>query len=749
MIEQPKLRSHLHAEVIGDDRTLLIAEGRYFALHGRLYTKLVPLLDGQLTTDQIVDRLAAAFHQTEIYHALLSLVKSGYVEESTSALPDSLKAFWNTLGIDSRTAADRLASRAICVTVFGGAGGEPFLSLLDSLCVRSTSAAAADLWVALVDDYLREGLSQFNRQALESGTPWLIVRPNGVFSWIGPIFRPRETACWACLAQRLKGNFEVEEFARTFGKRPAPYPARASLPSTLHAGLGIAATEAAKWIVLGKSEALESRIITFDSISLGTQEHIVVRRPQCPECGAGDDAARSPRPVDIASVRKAFVADGGHRSVSPEQTLRKYSHHISPITGIAKGLFRVTGQDDTTVNVYVTGNNMAVRHNSFDRLRRNIRSSCCGKGITDAQARASALCEAIERYSGVFRGEEIRQKSSARALGDRAINPQQCMLFSDAQYSQRDQWNQHERRLDMVPLPFDEKQEMDWSPLWSLTRKELRYLPTSFCYYSYPSLPEHFYCLPESNGCAGGNTVEEAILQGFLELVERDAVAVWWYNRLSRPAVDLDSFDDPFIRDLKAHYRGLGRDLWVLDLTHDLRAPAFIAVSRRVDRQVEDIIFAPAAHFDARLGVVRALTELNQMLPGVSTSKADGSGYGYDDPEAVQWWRTATLENQPYLAPAEGIAPTRYCDYPRLETQDLRDDVLYCQSIVEGLGLEMLVLDQTRLDIGLPVVKVVVPGLRHFWARFAPGRLYDVPVKMGWLRGPAVEEALNPIPVFI
>ena len=64
-------------------------------------------------------------------------------------------------------------------------------------------------------------------------------------------------------------------------------------------------------------------------------------------------------------------------------------------------------------------------------------------------------------------------------------------------------------------------------------------------------------------------------------------------------------------------------------------------------------------------------------------------------------------------------------------------------------GLEMLVLDQTRADVGLPVVKVIVPGLRHFWARFAPGRLYDVPVQLGWLDQPLRETEFNPIPMFM
>ena len=61
----------------------------------------------------------------------------------------------------------------------------------------------------------------------------------------------------------------------------------------------------------------------------------------------------------------------------------------------------------------------------------------------------------------------------------------------------------------------------------------------------------------------------------------------------------------------------------------------------------------------------------------------------------------------------------------------------------------MFVLDQTRPEVDMPVVKVIVPGLRHFWARFAPGRLYDVPVKLGWLPNPHPEQALNPVPMFL
>jgi len=91
----------------------------------------------------------------------------------------------------------------------------------------------------------------------------------------------------------------------------------------------------------------------------------------------------------------------------------------------------------------------------------------------------------------------------------------------------------------------------------------------------------------------------------------------------------------------------------------------------------------------------------------------------------------------------------RDANFPRLWSDDLKEDVLYCQSLVERHGMEMLVLDLTRPDVGLPVVKVVVPGLRPLWARLAPGRLYDVPVQQGYLPQPLPEAQLNPIPMFL
>jgi ribosomal protein S12 methylthiotransferase accessory factor len=373
-----------------------------------------------------------------------------------------------------------------------------------------------------------------------------------------------------------------------------------------------------------------------------------------------------------------------------------------------------------------------------------------GKGTTDAQARASGLCEALERHSGIFRGDEPRRKARLADLGDSGIDVRDCLLFSERQYRTRDAINKNDSPYNFVPLPFDPGAEIEWSPLWSLTGKETRYLPTAFCFYDYPLPKEQRFCIADSNGNAAGNSVEEAVLQGFLELVERDSVALWWYNRIARPGVDLASFNEPYLAKLTESLAGYDREMSVLDLTADLEIPVFAAWSRRKSGDSEQIVMGFGAHLDARIALLRAVTEMNQMLSYLLRSPIENDRHiPVTDRETVEWLKTATIVNQPYLVPRADLPLKTLEDFRPATNDDVSGEVRDCQQRVERQGREMLVLDQTRPEIGLPVVKVVVPGLRHFWTRFAPGRLYDVPVQMGWLKRPLREDELNPIPMFL
>lgn len=749
MLKQPKFKSSFHVEAIDSVGVFLLSESDYFVLEGCLYQLLVPLLDGHHSIDEIVTLLQGQASAAEVYYTLMLMEQKGYIVDSNDSFAPEVAAFWELLNIDRAQAKSRLTSTTVSVTSFGAVPTQEFIATLESLNVQVCQNG--DIGVVLTDDYLQVSLDEFNQKALQSQRPWMLVKPVGRTIWVGPIFHPGKTGCWQCLAQRLRANRPVENFIQQ--QKGISTPLRTSyavLPSTLQAGLNLAATEVFKWIVQGEHQLLEGKMITFDTLLWQIQNHTLVKRPQCPVCGESEYLNhREPSPVLLESRKKTFTADGGHRSASPEETLKRYEHHISPIIGAVRGLRAIADSQSDLTPSYVAGHNFATMFDSLYFLRQNLRGRSGGKGKTDIQARASALCEAIERYSGVFQGDEIRQKGSYRDMGDAAIHPNTCMNFSEHQYQTRQEWNVScPSFFNKVPEPFDEEREIEWTPIWSLTHKEFKYLPTAYCYYGYPR-PSHPDCWADSNGTAAGNTKEEAILQGFMELVERDSVAVWWYNRLKQPAVDLDSFEQSYFYALKDYYRSLNRELWVLDITSDLNIPTFAAISRSIDREVEDIIYGFGAHFDPKIGISRALTELNQVLPAVISIAPNGATqYRFSDRLALDWWQTATLQNQPYLVPDENAAPKTYADYPQLGSDDLLEDVQTCVEIAAKQGMETLVLDQTRPDIGLNVVKVVVPGMRHFWKRWGPGRLYHVPVKLGQLPAALQEHQLNPFPIF-
>lgn len=748
MFNKPQFKICFRAETIESTGVFLLSESDYFVLEGRLYELLTPLIDGQHSVDDIVHLLQTKVSAAEVYYGLMLMEQKGYIVESERTFLPEVAAFWEQMNCDRSLVESQLKSTKVSVTSVGAVPTQEFISILESLNIQVSQDG--DIAVVLTDDYLQVGLDTFNQKALQSQRPWMLVKPVGKTLWVGPIFHPQKTGCWECLAQRLRANRPMEAFIQK-QKGIATMPTSlAVLPSTLQTGLNLAATEIAKWIVQGENQLLEGNLVTFDTIAWQTETHALVKRPQCPVCGEPEYSdRREPLPVLLESRKKTFTADGGHRSVAPEATLKRYGHHISPITGAVRALRPIARSNSDLTPSYAAGHNHATMFDNLYFLRENLRGKSGGKGKTDTQAKASALCEAIERYSGVFQGDEIRQKGSYQQMGDVAIHPNQCMGFSNYQYQTRQEWNADcPSFFNKVPEPFDEEREIEWTPIWSLTREEFKFLPTAYCYYGYPKSFEPD-CWADSNGTAAGNTKEEAILQGFMELVERDSVAVWWYNRLQQPMVDLDSFNQPYFRQLQDYYRSLNRELWVLDITNDLNIPAFAAVSRRIDREVEDIIYGFGAHFDPIIGVMRALTEANQVLPAVISSNSDGkTEYKYCDRLAQDWWQTATLQNQPYLVPDAKVAAKTYADYPQLASDDLLEDVKTCVEIAAKHGMETLVLDQTRPDLGLNVVKVIVPGMRHFWKRLAPGRLYDVPVQLGKRATPLHEHQLNPFPIF-
>ncbi len=794
MLTRPRFKPHLQLATVPDEGIFVLAGSKHTLLRGRLYELVTPHLDGR-SADEICDCLADQASPAEVYFTLGQLQKKGFLVESADALSEPDFAWWSSQDVDPQTVARRLSSYSVSIAGMG-IDPQPLGDLLEGLGVQIEREG--DLSVVVVDHYLRSQLAAQNDAALASGRPWLIVKPGGAQFWLGPLFRPGTTGCWKCLAERLHSNRPVESYLS--GRQSLQEPLivdHARTAASMQVAWGLTANAVAAWVVRGELPDYDGKVRTFDQFSWQAKSHTLVKLPYCPACGHpvpqgganghagngqalngqtvngchanGDQGHPVPprfRPLLLENRKKTSVRDGGHRVVAPEATLARYGHHVSSITGAVSMLERTSPQGDDALHVYLAGHNLARRHDSLGQLQGDLRNMSAGKGTTDAQAKASGLCEGLERYSGVFRGDELRTTARLRDLGAAGIDVRECLLFSDRQYRERDAINAVDSAYNFVPVPFDPQVRIEWTPVWSLSRQEVRYLPTAFCYYDYPLPQEHRFCIADSNGCAAGNTLEEAVLQGFLELVERDSVALWWYSRVRRPGVDLDSFEEPYLRELTESLARYNREMFVLDLTSDLGVPVFAAWSRRTDLGSkpgagmsqgvgasdvgEQILLGFGAHLDPKIALLRAVTEMNQMLSHLLHAPLDKvTTENVTDQETVHWLKTATAENQPYLMPAATTPQRRAPDYRWPATDDIAQDVRECQAAVDRQGLEMLVLDQTRPEIGLPVVKVIVPGLRHFWARFAPGRLYDVPVKLGWLPEPLAENELNPIPMFL
>lgn len=746
MIQFPIFKPHLIPRVIPGEGVLLLAEDDARALHGEVFERLAPLLDGTRTADELVAALAGEVDGAQVYYALILLEKNGHLCESAPTIPRAPAAFWEGLGVSATAAQAALTTRPIQLQTLGGVDEAPLRAALTGLGIGLvTEGGALDL--VLTDDYQHPDLLDLNAQRLADRRPWLLVRPTGHEVWIGPLYRPGETGCHRCLVKRLARNRVVDGFAARHG---GPVPtALAALPASQRIAAELAALEVAKLLV-GAPATLAGEVLSLDTYTWAARTHRLQRDPHCAACGTPAEPVA--RPVRLQPRAVTFVQDGGHRSRAPEQTLKQYEHLVSPITGVVTRLMPVQ-EAQGIAHVYIAGHNHAFKLDRLDHLKRSLRHASAGKGASETQAKASALCEAIERYSGERQGHEVIVTASYRELLERhgadVIHPNTVMRYSERQLAEHEAWNARKSKFNRVPEPMDETLPIDWTPVWSLTEERHKYLPTQLLYYQSPSSAEceRFFAMGCSNGNASGNNLEEAVLQGLFELVERDAVALWWYNRLRRPGVDLASFGEPWLLDLAAYYDGLGRDTWALDVTGDLGIPAFVAVSRLRVTDQDRLLFGLGCHLDARIALQRAFAEMNQML-GLAREGHEAGELTIEDEETHHWLTTATLANQPYLAPDERVAQRCLADFPQDYRGDLLEEIAVCRRIIEAKGLELLVLDQTRAEVGMPVAKVVVPGLRHFWARFGPGRLYEVPVAMGWLERPLTEDQLNPIPIF-
>lgn len=751
-----RFRSSYQVDIVDGTKLFLLNDDQSVVIDNPVTATVAALIDGARTPVDIVLALSRDLGPQQVFVELGKLQRAGFVVDSPAS-GDPLSSYVESWGGTWESFTARADALTVGVLDLCGSDVVHHLAQVTAPMGVVTRAvgdafngsAGDDLVVVVVDDYLTPGLRALNTTFHARGQQWVLAKPWGREVWVGPRFVPGVTGCWECAADRLTANRQVERYVA--GKRGLPLPPVKPvglLPGATGITAGLIATEVFA-LAAGLPGTLVGTMRCLDLGGLDTTTHSLVPRPQCPVSGDPQATLRGTSTVSLAHEPATHRRDGGYRVCSPAQTFARLEHHISPYLGAVSRLDRSSVGAEGITYAFTAGHNFGMMQDNMDLLKSNMRGQSGGKGRTEIQAKVSGICEAIERYCGVWTPDVPAVRSTWVGLERRAIHPAEILQFSTTQYANRREWNDDPRhRLHRIPEPFDEQRVVDFTPAWSLAKKEEVLVPAGLVWFGAPDLTSHMYAVTDSNGGAAGNTMAEAVLQGLCEVYERDAVALWWYNRIPRPGVDLDSFGDGYTDLLREYYDAMERDIWVLDLRNDLKMPVFAAFSRR-RHEIQDLMVGFGAHPDPDIALFRALTELNQFLPFVIDRDEQGNTiYGTPDAATIDWCRTAKVESDTWVAPCALAASVTRADLDRLVPASLDAIVDECVVELAGAGIETVVVNQSRPDIELSVAKVLTPGLRHFWRRTAPGRLYDVPVRLGWLDQPLAEDEINPVGVF-
>ena len=163
-----------------------------------------------------------------------------------------------------------------------------------------------------------------NRQHLSDHTPWLLVQPSGIFPLVGPAFRPGKSACWTCLADRMKRNREIRAFLERGPVRTATVSPLAQHSFGQNA-IQLAAVEIAKSIATDFRTDLCDHIVSLDLLGSTIVVRYVAARPQCPSCGRKmlRDPSRAPVPVELGAGSKLVMTSGRSRRLA-EATVARF-----------------------------------------------------------------------------------------------------------------------------------------------------------------------------------------------------------------------------------------------------------------------------------------------------------------------------------------------------------------------------------------------------------------------------------------
>jgi len=302
---------------------------------------------------------------------------------------------------------------------------------------------------------------------------------------------------------------------------------------------------------------------------------------------------------------------------------RQWLPFLGPKLGLAKGLYHLAADPDD-FDLHQVFPTLA----SVGRLlghRHELDPRAGGAGVTVEDAINRAMGELLERYAFFAYDGASRILLSYRELverGYRSVPFENFVPFSREQY-----------RSESFPFAeFTQATRVVWVEGTNLLDGLPSFVPGELLSLSYFSHDENLPCFyPTSSGCAVATSVEEALLKGLLESIERDAVMIRWYARIPPPMLDLDPTD---LLGVPPGLQTHNLEIRFHDLTVDGEVPVVgVTCVERTGRSCFFILSAASAlHVSA--AARKALVEGGQGRPfvksmvGTSEAPLEGAVFG-------------------------------------------------------------------------------------------------------------------------
>jgi len=385
----------------------------------------------------------------------------------------------------------------------------------------------------------------------------------------------------------------------------------------------------------------------------------------------------------ITSSGQKEFRSGTHRTLAPEITLAR-ARRIMPALGITR-VADITGLDDIGVPVATA-------------YRPNARSLAVslGKGLDLQAAKASALMESIETWHA-----------------ERIHLPLLLASVSELRFKHR--LAEVQRLPRIAEGELHDHLRMLWIEGEEIGSKEARWVPFEIVNMNFtlPLPTGSGALLCGSNGLASGNHLLEATSHAICELVERDAMTLWraWRPEQKRNRrLNLSTVDDRGCQSVLGRFERANVACAVWEVTSDVGLPVFRCLIAESDASAARTHLpgvGSGCHPDKRIALLRALTEAAQTRLTLIAGSRDDLGVGFY--AAAQ----DRARHEKILSEIRDEPETRsFADVVSFESDTCEADVLWEHERLRAVGCaEVVRINLTKPEFGIPVVRIVIPGL--------------------------------------